>query len=275
MRFSATGNPPAQKRHKESSMDDVHYRTLRERMVTEQLAGHNVTDRRVLDAMLRVPRHRFVPPDQAAYAYDNRPLPLLHDQTISQPLMVAIMLQAAKLKGDERVIEVGTGSGYQAALLAELAGKVTSIERLPDLAHGARNTLQALGYLSVEIVTADGSLGYPPSAPYDRILVAAGAPRIPEPLLEQLAPGGLLIVPVGDAHEQTLLIVFKDASQAAKLAGAPLSRLWARRGGRKPVSYSGQRRASSSGKWIRRVAAENGKRMAVNVTAKRWRTSAA
>jgi protein-L-isoaspartate(D-aspartate) O-methyltransferase len=197
--------------HKESSMDDAHYLALRERMVAEQLAGHKVTDRRVLDAMLRVPRHRFVPPDHTAYSYDNRPLPLMHDQTISQPLMVALMLQAAQLKGEERVLEVGAGSGYQAALLAELAGRVTSVERLPDLAQGARNTLEALGYLSIEIVTADGSQGYPPSAPYDRILVAAGAPRIPEPLLEQLAPGGLLIVPVGDVHEQTLLIVFKDA----------------------------------------------------------------
>ena len=192
-------------------MNEEQQRTLRERMVGEQLAPRGVTDPRVLDAMRRVPRHRFVPPDQSAHAYDDRPLPLPLGQSISQPLMVALMLQAAQLAGNEHVLEIGAGSGYQAALLAELAGQVTTVERLPELADGARQVLQALGYSAVEVVTADGSEGYAPFAPYDRIVVAAGAPQVPEPLLRQLAPRGLLIIPVGNALEQNLVVVAKDA----------------------------------------------------------------
>ena len=195
-------------------MDDEKYRAIRDRMVDELSAGAEITDRRVLDAMRRVPRHRFVPPDQTAYAYENHPLPLPHGQTISQPLMVALMLQAAQLTGNENVLEDGAGSGYQAAMLAELAHRVTSIERLPSLAAGAAAALHALGYTSVEVVVADGSLGWLKAAPYDRILVAAAAPKIPAPLLDQLAPNGILVIPVGSVRDQTLLIVVKDAEGA-------------------------------------------------------------
>jgi len=191
-------------------MDELNYVALRERMVAEQLAPRGVTDSRVLDAMGRVERHRFVAPEQARFAYEDCPLPLAHGQTISQPLMVGLMLQAAQLRQDHRVLEVGAGSGYQAALLLVLAGHVTSIERLPDLADGARATLASLGYASVHVITGDGSRGYPPHAPYDRILVAAGAPHIPSPLLQQLAPDGLLVLPVGNAREQKLMIIRKD-----------------------------------------------------------------
>ena len=191
-------------------MNEEQYRILRERMVAEQLAARDITDQRVLDVMRRVPRHRFVPPEQAAHAYDNRPLPLAYGQTISQPLMVALMLQSAQLTGCERVLEVGAGSGYQAALLAELALHVTTVERLPGLADGARAILRELGYLTIEIVLGDGSEGYPASAPYDRIIVAAAAPRIPGQLLEQLAVNGLLVAPVGGMREQSLHIVSKD-----------------------------------------------------------------
>ena len=191
--------------------EQPNYANLRDRMVTQQLVGHGITDQRVLAAMRRVPRHRFVDPDQAALAYENHPLPIGADQTISQPLMVAIMLQAAELSGAENVLEVGAGSGYQAALLAELAARVTSIERIEALASRARGTMQSLGYATVEIIWGDGSLGYLPNAPYDRIIVAAGAPRVPEPLLEQLAPGGRLILPVGNRRDQTLILISKDA----------------------------------------------------------------
>jgi protein-L-isoaspartate(D-aspartate) O-methyltransferase len=184
--------------------------SLRERMVVQQLVGHGVTDQRVLEAMRRVPRHRFVDANQAAFAYENRPLPIGANQTISQPLMVALMLQSAELTGTENVLEVGAGSGYQAALLSELAARVTSIERIEALANRARAALKSLGYETIEIVHGDGTLGYPPNALYDRILVAAGAPRVPEPLLSQLAPNGRLILPVGDRRNQTLIIMSKD-----------------------------------------------------------------
>jgi protein-L-isoaspartate(D-aspartate) O-methyltransferase len=190
-------------------MDEERYRALRERMVAEQIEPQGITDARILAAMRRVPRHRFVPADQAPYAYDNRALPLPHGQTISQPLMVAVMLQAAGVRTTDNVLEVGAGSGYQAALLAELAGRVTTLERLPELAESSASTLQALGYESVRVVHVDGSTGYPPLAPYDRILVAAGAPRVPDPLVEQLAPNGRMVLPVGSIREQTLWIVDK------------------------------------------------------------------
>lgn len=183
---------------------------LRERMVREQLVARDITDARVLKAMRQVPRHRFVPPEESGNAYEDRALPIGYGQTISQPLMVAVMLQDAGLTGTERVLEVGAGSGYQAALLAELAREVVSIERLPDLARRAEQTLQALNYTNVRVVVGDGSEGLEAELPFDRILVAAGAPRVPESLLAQLAPGGRLIIPVGPVDEQTLLVVSKD-----------------------------------------------------------------
>ena len=191
-------------------MNDEQFASLRERMVRDQLEVRDITDRRILEAMRRVPRHRFVPSDQAINAYDDRALPIGFGQTISQPLMVAVMLQEAKLTGSERVLEVGAGSGYQAALLGELAAEVVSVERIAALAEKSGQTLKALNYENVRIVLGDGTCEIDSTLPFDRILVAAGAPRIPETLVAQLAPGGRLIIPIGPADEQTLTVITKD-----------------------------------------------------------------
>jgi protein-L-isoaspartate(D-aspartate) O-methyltransferase len=169
----------------------------RERMVTTQLAGRGVRDPRVLGAMRDVPRHLFVPEAVARDAYEDRPLPIGEGQTISQPYMVAAMTAALAPGPADRVLEVGTGSGYQAAILARLARSVVTIERHPALAARARAAMDALGITNVRVVVGDGSNGYPDEAPYDRILVTAGAPAVPESLKEQLADGGRLVIPVG------------------------------------------------------------------------------
>jgi protein-L-isoaspartate(D-aspartate) O-methyltransferase len=176
----------------------------RRAMVRGQLASRDITDADVLRAMDSVPRHRFVPEDLHQFAYDDGPLPIGQGQTISQPYIVALMTQLVRPRPGERMLEVGTGSGYQAAVLAALAGEVIGVERVPQLASAAAERLEALGYTNVSVVVADGSLGYPEKAPYDGILVAAAAPRIPEALLEQLAEGGRLVIPVGDSKEQML-----------------------------------------------------------------------
>jgi len=176
-------------------------------MVTEQLVPGGIRDERVLDAMNRVPRHEFVSPGMEPQAYFDRPLPIGDGQTISQPLMVAIMTEALGLKGNERVLEIGTGSGYQAAVLAELAKEVFSVERLETLSLRARKSLYRAGYKNVQLKVGDGTLGWPEHAPYDGIIVTAGAPKMPEHLKEQLADGGKLIVPVGGAEIQQLIIV--------------------------------------------------------------------
>lgn len=181
-------------------------------MVKRQLRGRGIGDDRVLSAMAKVPRHLFVPVGMRGRAYDDTPLPIGHGQTISQPLMVATMLEDLGLKGHERVLEVGAGCGYQAALLGELAAEVRAIEIIPQLAEMARTNLQRLGYDNVEVLHRDGSLGYPPAAPYDGIVVAAGAPAVPDPLLEQLAIGGRLLIPVGAYWSQTLQRLRKSPS---------------------------------------------------------------
>ncbi|MBI4571359.1 MAG: protein-L-isoaspartate(D-aspartate) O-methyltransferase, partial [Chloroflexi bacterium] len=157
-----------------------------------------IRDERVLDAFARVPRERFVAPELRPYAYVDRALPIGHDQTISQPLMVAIMTQALRLRGGARVLEVGTGSGYQTAVLAELARRVCSMERLPRLAAEARARLEGLGYTNVWVRVGSGTLGWPDVATFARILVAAAGPAIPPPLFHQLAAGGRLVLPLGD-----------------------------------------------------------------------------
>lgn len=176
------------------------------------LAREGIGDRRVLAAIGRVPREEFVPPAQRDSAYTDAPLPIGHGQTISQPLMVALMLQALDVQPGQSVLEVGTGSGYQAALLAELGGEVVTIERIPELAEEARQRLVRLGYGAVEVVVGDGSLGWLPRAPYDRIIVAAAAPRPPLPLLRQVADGGRLVVPTGTREVQTLLVLDRTGS---------------------------------------------------------------
>ncbi len=173
-------------------------------MVKRQIEARNITDKLVLDAMRKVPRHVFVPREYEQSAYEDRPLPIGFGQTISQPYMVALMTEALCLKGDEKVLEVGTGSGYQAAILAEIVDHVVTIERIPELAARASEILRNLGYGNVEVVVGDGSKGYPPRAPYDAIVVTAGAPRIPDALVEQLAEGGRIVIPVGSGFHQTL-----------------------------------------------------------------------
>jgi len=179
----------------------------RERMVEGQLVRRGITDERVLEAMRKVPRHLFVEEALRDRAYGDYPLPIGEGQTISQPYMVGIMTQLLRLTGQEKVLEIGTGSGYQTAVLAELARRVCSVERIPSLAARARATLEALGYTNVWVRTADGTLGWPDEAPFDGVVVSAGAPSVPDPLFEQLAEGGRMVVPVGDATSQTLTVV--------------------------------------------------------------------
>ena len=189
------------------------FHTLRVAMVELQLRARGIRDPRVLAAMGRVPRHEFLGPEFQREAYEDRPLPIGHGQTVSQPYIVAAMLEALDLRPADRVLEIGTGSGYQTALVAELAGKVYSIERHAALAERAREALARLGYREVEVVVGDGTEGLPNAAPFDAILVSAAAPRLPPPLLEQLAEGGRMIVPVGFAAGQDLELVRKHQGQ--------------------------------------------------------------
>jgi protein-L-isoaspartate(D-aspartate) O-methyltransferase len=184
---------------------DIDYAAARENLV--RALRYEVRDDRVLMAMARVPREHFVPPGLRRYTYEDRPLPIGHGQTISQPLMVALMTEALRLRGDERVLELGTGSGYQAALLAELAAQVVTVERLPELAEQSCRRLREMGYENVEVHAVGDALGWPEGAPYDAILVTAGAPRVPRALLQQLALGGRLVIPVGQRRVQQLLYV--------------------------------------------------------------------
>jgi len=186
--------------------------TLRERMVREQLESRDIHDPRVLDAMRRVPRHLFVPESFRDQAYEDHPLPIGDRQTISQPLIVATMCQLLDLRGGERVLEVGAGSGYNAAVLSDLCSEVFSIERNTSLAERARSLLEWLGYDRVHVVIGDGTLGYSVEAPYDGILVSAAAPHIPPALIDQLAPNGRLVIPVGERDTQSLLLLRKDAN---------------------------------------------------------------
>ncbi len=180
------------------------YTQARERMVEQQMRKRGIRDERVLDAMLSIPRHLFVSPDLRHAAYNDAPLPIRHQQTISQPYIVALMTELLELKGGECVLEVGTGSGYQAAILAQIAGQVYSVERIPDLAAEARALLTQLKINNVEVIDVDGTLGLPDHAPFDAIIVTAAAPSVPEPLKEQLADGGRLVLPVGGRMGQML-----------------------------------------------------------------------
>lgn len=178
--------------------------TARQQMVDSQLRDRGISDPRVLDAMLSVPRHEFVPELYRDQAYEDHPLPIGDGQTISQPYIVALMLETLQLKPDENVLEVGTGSGYVTALLAELAAQVFSIERHATLAESARNRLAALGYTNVRIFDGDGALGLPGYAPFDAILVSAAAAKLPPALLSQLRDGGRMIIPIGSPDFQQL-----------------------------------------------------------------------
>jgi len=185
-------------------------------MVEEQLRKRDIVDHRVLKAMAKIPRQSFVPADYQSFAYEDRPLPIGEGQTISQPYMVAIMTQSLEMKGDERILEVGTGSGYQTAILAELCRLVFTVERIPALIQKARVTLQELGYRNILFLDGDGTKGWPKKAPFDGIIVTAGAPEIPETLLSQLAEGGRLVIPVGPRYTQTLYKVTRKGDHFKK-----------------------------------------------------------
>jgi protein-L-isoaspartate(D-aspartate) O-methyltransferase len=170
---------------------------------------HEIADKRVVEAMRRVPREAFVSSEQYQAAYDDRPLGIGFGQTISQPFIVAMMVQALELKEREQVLELGTGSGYEAAILAELARKVVTVESIPELAESAKQVLEKLGYSNIEVHVAGKTLGWPEGAPYDAIIVSAGAPSVPQVLVEQLAWGGRLVIPAGSRWQQDLLKVTK------------------------------------------------------------------
>jgi protein-L-isoaspartate(D-aspartate) O-methyltransferase len=179
----------------------------RQLMVSSQLRDRGISDSRVLEAMLRVPRHEFVPGSYRAQTYEDHPLPIGNSQTISQPYIVAVMLESLQLKPSDKVLEVGTGSGYVTALLAELAGEVFSIERHPALADRARELLTALGYTNARVLTGDGTLGLPAAAPFDAIMVSAAAPNLPQALIAQLRDLGRMIIPVGTSDSQQLQFI--------------------------------------------------------------------
>lgn len=193
----------------------------RRRMVDEQLRGRDIADERVLRAMEQVPRELFVPEDLRRRAYDDAALPIGAGQTISQPYMVARILEEAGLDGDERVLDVGTGSGYQAAVLARLADEVHSIERIPELAEQARRNLEAAGIGNVDIHVGDGSRGLAEHAPYDAITVAAAAPGFPQALYDQLRVGGRLVVPVGRRQGQRLEVIVRSPEGPAVVRSVP------------------------------------------------------
>lgn len=196
--------------------DEQRLAALRRAMVEEQIRRRGISTSRVLDAFLAVPRHEFVPHALTALAYSDGPLSIGEGQTISQPFMVAAMTDALELAGHERVLEIGTGSGYQAALLSRLAREVHSIERNTALADAARERLARLGYANVTVHEGDGTLGLPELAPFEAIVVTAASPAIPPPLVEQLADGGRLVIPVGDAQQQECLLVRKSEGRVSQ-----------------------------------------------------------
>jgi len=185
----------------------------RKSMIDSQLRARGIQSSDVLRAMEKVPRHLFVPEELQEHAYEDHPLSIGYGQTISQPYMVAIMTELMDIKPTDKVLEIGTGSGYQTAILAELANYVVSIERIKELAEQAKRRLENLGYTNIEIICGDGSLGYPPAAPYDAIIVTAGSPEVPESLKKQLNDGGRLVIPVGSSNLQVLLKITKHGEE--------------------------------------------------------------
>ena len=191
----------------------MEFKESRDLMVKTQLVPRGIKDERVLAAMKKVPRHLFVDKQMLHRAYDDSALPIGEGQTISQPYMVAAMTELLELQGTEKVLEIGTGSGYQAAVLAELAKEVYTVERIAVLANRAEGRYRELGYANIRVKVADGTLGWPDASPFDRIIITAGTPKVPEPLLQQLADQGMLIAPVGDRFSQQLIRVRKSGDK--------------------------------------------------------------
>lgn len=187
----------------------TNFEEARHRMVERQLAQRGINDERVLQVMREVPRHRFVPEDMWDMAYRDTPLPIGHDQTISQPYIVAYMTQMLHLTPGDRVLEIGTGSGYQAAILSCLAKQVYTLERVPELAQHAEQVLQELGYHNIQVRVGDGGYGWPEAAPFDAIIVTAAAPELPQPLIDQLAEGAPIVAPIGPAGYQELVRLYR------------------------------------------------------------------
>lgn len=200
---------------------ESNWTSMRAAMVRDQLQGRDVVNARVLDAMSRVPRHLFVPEPDRADAYGDFPLPIGHGQTISQPYIVGFMTQALEIEPQHRVLEIGTGSGYQAAILAELANEVYTIEIVAPLADRARSTLEALGYRNVRVRTGNGYLGWPEHAPFDRVMVTAAPDEVPRPLIDQLRVGGLMAIPVG-TFDQELRILRRTETGLETLRTLPV-----------------------------------------------------
>lgn len=188
----------------------------RDRMVDEQLVPRGIRDPRILDTFRKVPRHAFVPEEQQTSAYEDRPLPIGFDQTISQPYMTAWMTELLDVREGDRVLEIGTGSGYQTAVLAELGARVTTLERHAAIANRARELLHELGYRRIDFEVTDGTCGFPDRAPFDRILVTAGGPSVPPCLVEQLAEDGRLVIPVGGSERQELLTLRKTPERVVR-----------------------------------------------------------
>ncbi len=185
------------------------FRIARQNMVRSQITGRGIRDTRIIAALIEVPRHLFVDPGMQSSAYSDNALPIYQGQTISQPYMVAIMTEQLDVKTSDKILEIGTGSGYQAAILSRLSKQVYSIERHPELAERALKNLAAAGIENVKIFCGDGTLGWPEEAPFDKIIITAGAPSIPQTLMDQLSEGGRMVIPVGNRHIQSLQVVDK------------------------------------------------------------------
>jgi len=194
----------------------MNFEIARKRMVDSQLIARGIKDPRVIEAMLAIPRHLFVEEAMAAQAYSDTPLPIGEKQTISQPYMVAIMTELLALNGTEKVLEIGTGSGYQSAILAKLTDRVYTVERIRTLALRARKVLDSLGLLNINLKISDGTTGWEDEAPFDAIIVTAGAPDVPSPYVDQLKPGGRLVIPVGGEAFQSLLRITRDANGSVR-----------------------------------------------------------
>ena len=219
---STDGQQATQKEPSPRSAPEIpEFARLRERMVRDQLRARDISDPRVLAAMLKVQRHEFVSAELARSAYDDSALPLDLGQTISQPYIVAFMTQALELRGTERVLEIGTGSGYQAAILAEIVPEVYTIEILPHLGERAAAVLGRLGYRNIHFRVGDGYMGWPEHAPFDRIIVTAAPEEVPEPLLDQLKEGGILIAPIG-RQSQELVVFAKENSKIIRRSTIPV-----------------------------------------------------